>query len=131
MRFVVDASAVVDLLLGGERGAWVRDHLAAADDPLPLTVAHMDAEALSALARLHRAGRLAASEVSTLLERLAAFTVERLPTTGPLLDAAWARRDNVATRDALYVAAAEAARAQLLTTDERLARAVPGLAMPL
>lgn len=131
MRLVVDASAVVDLLLGGERGPWVREQLTAADDPLPLTVAHMDAEVLSALARLHRAGDLAASEVGALLDRLAAFTVERLPATGALLSAAWPRRSNVAAKDALYVAAAEAARARLLTTDGRLARAVGDLAVEL
>jgi predicted nucleic acid-binding protein len=40
-------------------------------------------------------------------------------------------RDNIAARDALYVAAARGLGCALLTTDDRLARAVPDLAVPL
>ncbi len=40
-------------------------------------------------------------------------------------------RDNIAARDALYVAAARDLECALLTTDQRLARAVPSLAIEL
>lgn len=74
---------------------------------------------------------LDADEVEEHLALLADCTMERLPVSGSLLRAAWRRRHNVTARDALYVAAAEGAGARLLTTDERLARAVPELAVPL
>lgn len=131
MRTVVDASAVVDVLIDGVRGQEVAAYLDARPHDVPLSVTHMDAEVFSALTRLHRDGTLEERELPDLFDRLAAFTVERLPMSGSLLRAAWRRRHNVAARDALYVAAAEGAGARLLTTDERLARAVPELAVPL
>lgn len=131
VRFVIDAAATVDLLLGGRRGGQVRQQLEAADDPVPLTVTHMDAEVLSALARLHRADELGVDDVAQRLELLADLEIERRPISGSLLQAAWELRHNVAAKDALYVAAAEGAGADLLTTDGRLARAVPHIAVPL
>ncbi|MEX0836330.1 MAG: PIN domain-containing protein, partial [Nitriliruptor sp.] len=94
-------------------------------------VAHLDAEVFSGLARLHRAGELAASEVDELLRRLARLDVRRVPIGGALLEAAWQMRDNIAARDALYVATARDLDCGLLTTDQRLARAVPDLAIEL
>ncbi len=96
-----------------------------------VTVAHLDAEVFSGLAQLHRSGELAASEVRELLRRLARLDVRRVPIGGALLGAAWRMRDNVAARDALYVAAARELACGLLTTDQRLARAVPDLATEL
>jgi predicted nucleic acid-binding protein len=57
--------------------------------------------------------------------------MRRLPITSELLAAAWELRDNVAARDALYVAAAVSMGAKLVTTDQRLARAVPDLVADL
>lgn len=48
-----------------------------------------------------------------------------------MMDAAWRMRDTIAARDALYVAAARDLNCGLLTTDQRLARAVPDLAAEL
>jgi predicted nucleic acid-binding protein len=128
---LVDASAAVDLLVRSDPGERVRQFLAATDDISLMTVAHLDAEVLSALARLHRGDVLNPAEVAGLLDRLATMAMRRLAITGSLLQAAWGLRDNVSARDALYVAAARAVRGQLLTTDDRLARAVPDLAVPL
>ncbi len=128
MIYLVDASAVVDLLVRSDVGERVRRRLTD-DDVALVTVAHLDAEVFSALARLHRAGDLAAGEVEELLRRLATLDVRRIPITGALLGAAWRMRDNIAARDALYVAAALDLGCVLLTTDERLARAVPDLAI--
>jgi predicted nucleic acid-binding protein len=72
---------------------------------------------------------LTLGEVEALLRRLTTLDVRRIPITGALLDAAWRMRDNIAARDALYVAAARDLGCVLLTTDERLARAVPDLAI--
>jgi predicted nucleic acid-binding protein len=49
---------------------------------------------------------LTAGEVEELLRRLTSLDLRRLPITGALLDAAWRMRDDIAARDALYVAAA-------------------------
>jgi predicted nucleic acid-binding protein len=70
-------------------------------------------------------------EVEELLRRLADVDVRRIPITGALLDAAWRMRDTIAARGALYVAAARDLGSALLTTDERLARAVPDRAIEL
>jgi predicted nucleic acid-binding protein len=128
---VVDASAAVDLLVRSDPGERVRQFLADTDDISLVTVAHLDAEVLSALARLHRSDVLNPAEVAVLLDRLATLAMRRLVITGSLLQAAWSLHDNVSARDALYVAAARAVRGQLLTTDDRLVRAVPDLAVPL
>lgn len=128
MIYVLDAAAVVDLLVRSEPGELVRRRLAANRGAVLISVAHLDAEVFSALARLHRAGELGVEEVSELLERLAHLDMRREPITGELLAAAWGMRDNVAARDALYVAAAQGVEGALITTDERLARAVPDLA---
>ena len=84
--------------------------------------AHVDAEVLSALGRLHRAGALTAREVASHLGQLATAPIERhdLP---PLLAGAWRRRDRMRLQDALYVELSEATDATLLTTDAKLALA--------
>ena len=131
MIYVCDASAVIDLLVRSDHGERVRRLLAQDTQAMLVTVAHLDAEVFSGLARLHRAGELAADEVDELLRRLARLNVHRIPIAGALLDAAWRMRDNIAARDALYVAAARDLGCGLLTTDQRLARAVPDLAKEL
>lgn len=123
MTLVLDASAVVDLLLRSDHGERVRAGLARRHTEQLFTVAHMDAEVFSGLARHHRAGELEAGEVTTMLQRLATMAAARLPITGELLQVAWSMRDNIAARDALYIAAAHALRADLVTTDQRLSRA--------
>lgn len=131
MILLVDASAAVDLLVRSEPGEQVRRLLMNSRDVTLITVAHLDAEVLSALARLHRAQALTEAEVDELLARLTGLAMQRLPISPDLLLAAWALRDNVAARDALYVAAAHAVQGRLLTTDDRLARAVPDIAVRL
>ena len=127
MTLVLDASAVIDLLVRSDRGEQVRDLLIDRADEDLATVAHLDAEVFSGLARTHRAGNIAADEVAGLLRRLSDLAVARLPITGELLDAAWALRNNIAARDALYVAAARALAGELVTTDDRLTHAAPDI----
>lgn len=131
MIALLDASAVVDLLIRSDTGESVRRFLASENGLALVTVAHLDAEVMSALARLSRANELSADEVGTLLLRLGSMAMRRLPITSDLLTAAWVLRDNVAARDALYVAAAQSMGAILVTTDERLARSVPDLVADL
>lgn len=86
--------------------------------------AHLDAEVLSALGRLHRAGELAAEDVDDGLSRLATMPLTRHPVAELVADA-WARRDSLRLLDALYVALAARLAVPVVTTDYRLARACP------
>jgi predicted nucleic acid-binding protein len=120
---VLDASMAVDLLLGRVTSR-TEDAMTHAVLVAP---AHVDAEILSALARLHRAGKLSDAEVDQALADLAAMPLQRLPIDGLLLSDAWAMRGNVSIKDALYLATAHRLRGRMLTTDQRLHRAAPGL----
>lgn len=117
---VADGSALVDLLLGNELGDAVQRRIAGHALHVP---AHADAEILSALGRLHRAGEVEADGVETMLVRLAAAPIQRHPVTG-LLIGAWSRRDRLRLADALYVELAASRALPLITTDRRL-RPVP------
>lgn len=87
--------------------------------------AHLDAEVLSALGRLHRAGELDESFVAAALDRLGVAPIERHP-LAPLLKGAWVRRGNQRLVDALYLElAATLGDVSILTTDGRLARSHP------
>lgn len=119
---VIDASVMVDLLARTEdRFQAVRDRLARTVLHAPT---HFDAEVLSALGRLQRAGVLAVAQVETALEALRQASIIRHDLS-PLLAGAWARREALRLTDALYAELADAEGLKLLTTDERLARAWP------
>ena len=116
---VIDASAVLEALLGTDAGIAVRARMRGCELHAP---AHLDAEVLSALGRLHRAGELAAAAVTATLGELAAAPIHRHPLAG-LLSGAWEARDQLRLVDALYVElAGSLGSLPLLTTDERLAR---------
>lgn len=117
---VVDASALVELLIEGRLGEAVGRRLLGARLQAP---AHLDAEVLSALGRLHRAGRFPASRVSAMLTALVAAPIVRHPLPD-LLAGAWARRERVRLVDAVYLELADRLGVPLLTTDLRL-RAEP------
>lgn len=121
-QVVIDASAMVDLLARtGDRFDAVRARLV---DTVMHAPAHFDAEVLSALGRLHRAGVLTVAHVAAALDEFRQAPVTRHELS-PLLAGAWARRDILRLTDALYVELADTADLVLLTTDQRLARAWP------
>lgn len=119
---VVDAATVVDLICRFPAAEPFRSALGAARGIAAPT--HLDAEVLSALGRLERAGRLARS--TEHVEALAAFPASRWPLRA-LLAPAWALRGRIALGDALYVALAASLDATLITTDGRLRRAAKDL----
>lgn len=121
---VLDASAVVDVLIDRDDGQRMRHAMQSWDGKLH-TVAHLDAEVLSALSRLQRHGDLTVDDVDHRLRSLSTLRLRRVPISGDLLSRAWQLRDSVAMRDALYVAAAVALNCKVLTTDPRLRRAAP------
>ncbi|QGK72498.1 PIN domain-containing protein [Allosaccharopolyspora coralli] len=120
---VLDASVAVDLLTGTDCAPAASARLAGTELHAP---AHLDAEVLSALGRMQRAGDLAAVDVELAIDRLAVMPVTRHPLPN-LLTGAWARRAYVRLLDGLYIALAEHLGLRVLTTDLRLARACPEL----
>jgi predicted nucleic acid-binding protein len=117
---VVDASALVEALLGTPIGVEVRRRMRGRVLHAP---AHIDAEVLSALGRLHRAEAVAAGTVAAALVALAAAPIDRHPLAA-LVSGAWDQRDRLRLVDALYVElAGSLGSVPLLTTDARLARA--------
>lgn len=123
---VVDASAVVELLLAGERAQAIERvtenaQLAAPDSINP--------EILQAVRRLERGQAVDRDCAERMLADFMTMPIRRVPTARLLLGA-WKLRANVSAYDACYVALAQRLRSQLVTADQRLARA-PGLGVPL
>ncbi len=118
---VLDASAMVELLLDTERSSQIRASLRERSLVAP---AHFDAEVMSAIGRLQRNGELAERGAATRIERLAQAPIRRAP-LAPLLSAAWVRRGDTRLTDALYIELAAALDTVVVTTDLRLARAHP------
>jgi predicted nucleic acid-binding protein len=122
---VLDASAVVELLLGTTEGRSIAARIA--EPTIGLHVPHLvDVEVAQALRRYVREGKLDVVAAASALEDLRSLDLER-HAHEPLLDRVWALRDNLTAYDAVYVALAEALDTVLVTCDAKLARA-PGLA---
>jgi predicted nucleic acid-binding protein len=116
---VIDASAVVELLL--RTGAGLR----VADDGGPLVAPHLlDTEVLHAFRTLVRLRSVGLSRAEAALQSFARLPLERLP-HDVLRTRVWELRANLSAYDATYVAAAESLGLPLVTCDGRLARA-PG-----
>ena len=122
---VVDASAVLELLLGTAQGRRVASRLAEADDTLHAP-SLVDVEVLQVLRRLTRARALGPDEAESALADLEALDSSSVTTICPCSAARGTFAANVSAYDAVYVALAEALDAPLLTCDTKLTRA-PGL----
>jgi predicted nucleic acid-binding protein len=116
---VVDASVIVDFVLGAEAQQAIGARLATASIHAP---AHLDAEVLSAIGRIHRAGQLTGRQALERLEDAADVPVTR-HLLNPLVRGAWQRRQRLRLADALYVELATVLGVPLLTTDVALGRA--------
>ena len=82
----------------------------------------LDAEVLAVLRRLVLGRRLRPARATEAVADLREWGIERVPHR-PLLEYAWSLRGHVTAYDALYVAAAQARHAALVTADGPLARA--------
>jgi predicted nucleic acid-binding protein len=121
---VLDASAVLELLLNTRAGQVVRRRIA--PPQISLHAPHLvDLEVTQALRRYVRAGHLSAVRALQALRDHLQLDLARYPHE-PLLSRVWALRQNLTAYDAAYVALAEALRAPLLTLDASLA-AAPGI----
>jgi predicted nucleic acid-binding protein len=116
---VLDASAMVAMLVGGAAARSISTRIRGAAVHVP---AHFDAEVLSALGRLHRAGKIDESAVARGLDALARAPFER-HSLAALVAAAWARRQNMRLVDGLYVALADDLSAPIVTLDRGFAAA--------
>jgi predicted nucleic acid-binding protein len=121
---VLDASALVELVLGTRRGVSIATRIA--DPALGLHIPHLaDVEVAQALRRYVKDRELDPAAAGSALQDLRSLDLER-HAHEPLLDRVWALRENLTAYDAVYVALAEALEATLLTCDGKLSRA-PGL----
>ncbi len=121
---VVDASALLDLLLGREPSGRIGAEL---EREQVLHVPHLaDTEVLHGLRRWVRRGALTSERAQLALRRVLALPLVRHPHE-PLTWGVWSLRDRLTAYDATYVALARALDAALVTTDGRLAREAAGL----
>ena len=121
---VLDASAVVELVLGTDTGRTVSDRIA--DPMVGLHVPHLiDVEVIHALRRYALEGELDGSAAALALDDYRALDLTR-HAHEPLLGRVWELRRNLSAYDAVYVALAEALDAALVTCDVKLAHA-PGV----
>lgn len=117
--WVVDASVLVDLVIGGASSAASAAALVGGRLHAP---AHVDVEVTSALARLQRAGVVSRPAAGRALAAFARTPLERhdLPA---LVSGAWKRSSALRVADAFYVELAHQLGTSVLTIDARLARA--------
>jgi predicted nucleic acid-binding protein len=121
---VLDASAVLELLLGSPAGLEVGARLV--DSSVALHARHLiDIEVAQVLRRYVREAQLTAAEAAEAVRDLRDLNLTR-HAHEPLLDRIWDLRDDFSAYDAAYVALAEMLDASLLTCDRRLAHA-PGM----
>jgi predicted nucleic acid-binding protein len=118
---VVDASAMLEVLLGTATGALVEDRLLTGGESLHAP--HLlDVEVAQVLRRYTAAGELTPERGREALMDLVDFPVHRYP-HDVLLPRIWELRHNVTAYDAAYVALAETLAAPLVTCDARLGAA--------
>lgn len=121
---VIDASAVVDLLLGTDRADGVAQALS------PVREIHapelIETEVMSVVRRWTLRGWVSAERGRRAVEELGDLALVRHRHAG-LRRRAWELRLRCSAYDAFYIALAEVLDAALLTTDDRLGRAAAGL----
>jgi predicted nucleic acid-binding protein len=119
---VVDASALVELLLGGPAAPSVAQRLAVGNSLHAPQL--LDLEVAQVLRRYEARRQTDPKRCQEALDDLLSMSLLRHP-HDHLLPRVWERRHNLTAYDAVYVALAEYLGAPLLTLDRRLANA-PG-----
>lgn len=115
---VVDASAILELLLKTPAGERIAERLFGAGETLHAPHV-LDLEVAQVLRRYERTGELEAARGAEALEDLADLPLSRYP-HDLLLARIWELRRNVTAYDAAYIALAEALEAPLVTRDAAL-----------
>jgi len=120
---VVDASALLDVLLGTEWAHEIERHIFTGRPQLHAP--HLiDLEITQVLRRFCRRGEFSETRAKVALDDLADLSLER-HRHDPYLARIWSLRENLSAYDAAYVALAETLGATLVTRDRRLASAAP------
>ena len=120
---VVDASALLEVLLQTLLGARVEARLFRDDDELHAP--HLlDVEIVQGLRRMVRTGEVSSGRAAEAIADLTDLDLHR-HAHFDLLGRAWKLRDNFSAYDAMYVALAEGIAGTLITCDRALAQA-PG-----
>jgi predicted nucleic acid-binding protein len=115
---VVDASAIVEVLLNTTTGGALRRHLFVAGETLH--VPHLtDVEVFEVLRRYSITKTLGRERAREAFDDYAAMPLTRY-SHFVLLPRIWELRHNLTAYDAVYVALAEALRAKLVTCDRAL-----------
>lgn len=117
---VLDASALVDVVMDQPSAAWVLGQIT--DDEISAP-AHQPAEILSALARLVRGQTLEPDAAREALDEALALPQRLVPPSTAHVRRAFALRDRIRVVDGLYVVLADELGCPLVTTDRRLAGA--------
>ena len=117
---VVDASAVLELLLRTEKGIKVQERVL--DSGESLHAPHLiDIEVTQTLRRLVILKEITAARGKQALEDHLALNIKRAEHKG-LLERVWSLRDSITAYDAAYVVLAEILDSPLITCDAKLAR---------
>ncbi|HTU15431.1 MAG TPA: type II toxin-antitoxin system VapC family toxin [Solirubrobacterales bacterium] len=122
---VLDASALLDLLLATDPAERILGHVANPEVPI-VAPDHMLVETTRVLRRLAIAGVISDERADREAANALGLDVTVYPSQD-LLPRAWRYRDRITIDDALYLVLTEViAGASLLTTDRKLARAASG-----
>ena len=119
---VLDASALVDVVLDQAHKQWVLEQLEGEEICAP---AHQPAETLSAIARFQRAGDISSHVARDAVLEACSLVQELVIAASAHVLRALELQDRIRVLDGLYVALAEDRSCALLTTDTRLVRAEP------
>lgn len=117
---VLDAAALVDVVLDQPQSTWVLDLLTGQEICAP---AHQPAEVLSALSRLRRAGVLDRETADESLDEAMALEQELVLPSPAHTRRAAQLGDRIRVLDGLYVALADERDCPLVSTHRRLAGA--------
>ena len=117
---VVDASAVLELLLRTGKGSKIQERVL--DSEESLHAPHLiDIEVTQTLRRLASLKEITAARGKQCLEDHLALNIKRAE-HGHLLERVWTLRDSLTAYDAAYVVLAEILDAPLVTCDAKLSR---------
>ena len=120
---VMDASAMLEQLLGTPKGQRIREEYLVAGESFH--VPHLlDLEVAQVLRRYSHHRILTDGRVAQVFEDFLDFPLTRYP-HDPLLSRIWELRENFTAYDAVYVALAEVLNISMVTCDARVA-AAPG-----
>lgn len=123
---VIDASALVELLLGTPRGLRVAEALE--DETESIHMPHLaDVEVAHVLRRLASLKAIPERTAREAIADLQDLDIDR-HAHEPLLERIWELRGNVSAYDATYLALTEVLGATLLTCDRRLAKSAGRIA---